>query len=172
MSWSRPVQQSWLIRTAAVRPAGGKGLGVFATERIRAGTTVAGFGGHVCDGAQFAALSDELRTHAIQVDDDLYLVSVPPLDPADYVNHSCEPNCGIVGSLLLVAMRDIDVDEELCFDYAMSDTDPYDEFLCACGSESCRGLITGADWQRPELQISYRGFFSAYIEHRIAADAS
>lgn len=166
------MQQSWLIPAAVVRDAGGKGLGVFATERIPARTTVAGFGGHVCDGAQFAALSDELRTHAIQVDEDLYLVSAPPLDPADYVNHSCEPNCGIVGSLLVVAMRDIEVGEEVCFDYAMSDTDPYDEFLCACGTPSCRGLVTGSDWQRPELQVAYSGYFSAYIGQRIAATAS
>src|SRR5512137_2250210 len=97
------------------------------------------------------------------MDDDLFLASTPPFDPADYVNHSCDPNCGIVGSVLLVTMRDVEAGEELCFDYAMTDTDDYDEFPCECGTVSCRGVITGADWKLPELQSRYEGFFSSYI---------
>jgi hypothetical protein len=30
--------------------------------------------------------------------------------------------------------------------------------------------VTGADWVRPELQIRYVGFFSAYIGRRITID--
>ena len=59
---------------------------------------------------------------------DLFLASVPPFDPADFVNHSCDPNCGIVGAVLLVARRAIEAGEEICFDYAMTDSDDYDEF--------------------------------------------
>ena len=33
---------------------------------------------------------------------------------------------------------------------------------------SCRGLITGGDWKRPELQERYAGFFSSYITRKIA----
>ena len=32
-------------------------------------------------------------------------------------------------------MRDILAGEELCFDYAMTDTNDYDEFVCACGTD-------------------------------------
>jgi SET domain-containing protein len=162
------VHQSWLTPFAEVRDAGAKGLGVFATRDIPAGTTVAGFGGHVVERTEFDLLEEELRTHSLQVDDRLYLVSLPPFAPADYVNHSCEPNCGIVGSLLLVAMVDVSAGEELCFDYAMTDTNDYDEFVCACGAPGCRRLITGGDWRLPELQERYRGYFSAYITRKIA----
>ncbi len=162
------MHQSWLTPLAQVRDAGAKGLGVFATADIPAGTTVAGFGGHVVERAEFDLLAEELRTHSLQVDDRLYLVSLPPFAPADYVNHSCEPNCGIVGSLLLVTMTDVVEGEELCFDYAMTDTNDYDEFVCACGTPSCRRLITGGDWKLPELQERYRGYFSAYITRKIA----
>ena len=34
----------------------------------------------------------------------------------------CEPNCGMVGSALIVTLRAIEAGEEFCFDYAMSDT--------------------------------------------------
>jgi hypothetical protein len=146
-------------------------MGCFALQDLPAGTTVAGFGGHVVERAEFDGLEEELRTHALQIDDRLYMVSLPPFAPADYVNHSCEPNCGIVGSCLLVTRRDVAAGEELCFDYAMSDTNDYDEFVCECGAASCRRLITGGDWKLPELQARYAGFFSSYITRRIAETA-
>jgi hypothetical protein len=162
------VQQSWLHPAAEVRPAGRKGLGIFTTEAIAAGTTVCGFGGNVVEREEFDLLDDDLRTHSIQIDERLYLVSVPPFAPADYINHACEPNCGLIGTCLVVTRRDVEAGEELCFDYAMSDTNDYDEFVCACDMPSCRRLVTGGDWKLPELQERYRGYFSAYIERKIS----
>jgi SET domain-containing protein len=162
-----PVQQSWLTPLAECRPARSNGLGIHAMEFIAGGTTVAAFGGFVVDRAELDKLDEPSRIHSIQIDDDLFLVSNPPFVPADYVNHSCEPNCGIVGSVLVVTMRDVEAGEELCFDYAMSDTDDYDEFDCNCGMPSCRGVVRGDDWRLPELQEKYAGWFSAYTERRV-----
>ncbi|MGO9873272.1 MAG: SET domain-containing protein [Acidimicrobiia bacterium] len=162
------MRQSWLSPLAARRPAGDKGMGIFAVDRIPAGTTVAGFGGSVVDRAELDVLDDEIRMHALQIDDGLFLASAAPFDDADFVNHSCDPNCGIVGSVLLVTMRDVSAGEELCFDYAMTDTDDYDEFACSCAAVLCRGNVTGVDWKEPELRDRYRGFCSAYIERRNA----
>jgi hypothetical protein len=162
------VQQSWLSPDASVASAGAKGVGVFATRPIPAGTTVAGFGGSVIERAEFDSLEEAWRTHALQIDDRLYMVSVPPFAPADHVNHSCEPNCGIIGTSLLVALRDIDPGEEICFDYAMTDTDDYDEFECSCGTPTCRHVVSGADWKEPDLRDRYRGWCSTYIERLIS----
>ncbi len=161
------MRQSWLHPSAQARPTGAKGIGVFTTEPIPAGVTVAAFGGFVVDRAELAALGDDVQHHALQVDDDLFLASAPPFDPADYVNHSCDPNCGIVGSVLLVTRRAVDAGEELCFDYAMTDADDYDEFTCACGTARCRGVVRGTDWKLAELQARYAGSFSAYLARRI-----
>jgi SET domain-containing protein len=166
------VRTSWLTPQAELRDAGRKGMGIFAIAPIAKGETVAGFGGQIFDGAEFARLDHDRQSHSIQVDTDLYLVSPPDLDPADYANHSCEPNAGLLGNALVVAMADIEPGAEICFDYAMCDADDYDEFVCECDSPSCRGLVTGADWKRPELQARYAGFFSAYLARRIAAEAS
>jgi len=38
-----------------------------------------------------------------------------------FINHSCEPNVGFAGNVVLVAMRDIEAGEELTTDYAMFD---------------------------------------------------
>jgi hypothetical protein len=64
-------------------------------------------------------------------------------------------------------MRNIAQGEEICFDYAMSDGSPYDEFDCACDAPNCRGRITGEDWRRPELQRKYANWFSPYLRRRI-----
>ena len=160
------MRQSWLSPLAVSRSAGAKGVGVFALETIPAGTTVAGFGGRVVDRAELDQLDEEIRVHALQIDDDLFIASELPFDDADFVNHSCDPNCGILGSVLLVTMRPVAPGEELCFDYAMTDTDDYDEFECSCETVLCRGTITGADWKQPELRDRYRGWCSAYIARR------
>jgi len=161
------VRQSWLHPCATTRATEAKGIGVFATAEIPAGTTVAGFGGHVVSRSELHALPDDIRVHALQIDDELFLASTPPFDPADYVNHSCDPNCGIVGSVLLVTMRDVARGEELCFDYAMTDSDDYDMFTCNCGSAECRGVVSSDDWKIPELRARYAGWFSTYLARRI-----
>lgn len=166
------MSQSFLTPKAEVREAGRKGLGLFATSAISAGETVAGFGGSVATRAEFDALSDERRIHAIQIDDELYMVGPAEYEPADMANHSCAPNCGIVGNILLVAMAPIAAGDEITFDYAMCDAADYDEFVCACDSEMCRKVVTSADWQRPELQQRYRGYISSYLQRRIDAAAS
>ena len=162
---------SWLTPRAELGDAGRKGLGIFAMEPIARGETVAGFGGQVFERADFDRLDADRRSHSIQIDTDLYLVSPETLEPADYANHSCEPNAGLLGNVLVVAMTDIAPGEEICFDYAMCDAADYDEFVCECGTPACRRLVTGADWKRPELQARYAGYFSSYLATRIAAEA-
>ena len=98
------MQQSWLSASATTGSAGAKGLGIFSSRVIPAGTTVAGFGGNVVERTEFDTLDEALRTHSLQIDEHLYMVSLPPFAPADLVNHSCEPNCGIIGSCLFVTM--------------------------------------------------------------------
>lgn len=158
---------SWLSPRAVVRPAGRKGQGVFAAEPVAAGEVVSGFGGHVVTSADFAGLPVDQQVHSLQIAEDLFMVCPRTSEPADFFNHSCEPNLGIVGSIMLMAITDIAPGDELTFDYAMCDADDYDEFECHCGAQSCRRKVTGNDWMLPELQDRYRGYFSSYLERRI-----
>lgn len=143
------------------------GHGVFANQPLAAGELITVWGGEIVTAEQLALLPLERQTHGIQVEENIYMVSLVDDDPADFVNHSCDPNSGMSGQIALVALRDIAVDEEVCFDYAMSDSSDYDEFICACGSPNCRKKITGNDWKKPELQKRYRGYFSPYLQNRI-----
>lgn len=143
------------------------GYGVFAREAVDQGEVLAVWGGIVVPGARLKDFSDFAQTHGIQVEEDLFLLPLTLDDPSDLFNHSCDPNAGMNGQISLVAMRPIIVDEEVCFDYAMSDSNPYDEFECQCGTPNCRGKIVAEDWSRPELQERYKGYFTPYLQRRI-----
>lgn len=146
------------------------GYGVFAVEPIAADEVVIVWGGKVMTLPQvYAEVPANRWRYVLQIDEGLYLVSdfTRPPEEADFVNHSCAPNLGVRGQIALVAMRSIAPDEELCFDYAMTDGSPYDEFECCCGTPQCRKHITGEDWRIPELQTRYAGYFSAYLQRRI-----
>ena len=161
---------SYLSPKLEVRPLPQKGsYGVFARDQVAAGELISVWGGRVVNYEQLLELPPEMQSHSVQVEEGLYLASILPDEPADYINHSCDPNVGIVGHLTLCAMRDILPGEEVCFDYAMCDGTPYDEFTCYCGSEHCRGSVKGTDWMRPELWEKYNGYFMPYLTRRVEA---
>lgn len=142
------------------------GRGVFAKERVRAGDVLVVWGGEVVTAETLRTMSEDRFRLALQVEEDLYLLTGNE-GPADWVNHSCDPNAGIEGQITLVALRDIRAGEEVCFDYATTDGSAYDEFECGCGSRNCRGRVTGDDWRISELQVCYAGHFSPYLQRRI-----
>jgi uncharacterized protein len=83
-----------------------------------------------------------------------------------FLNHSCEPNVGILGQIIFVAMRNIDSREELTIDYAMFGANK-EPMRSNCRSSNYRGLITDSDWKIKKLQEEYRGYFSSYIQLKI-----
>ncbi|MCA9698531.1 MAG: SET domain-containing protein-lysine N-methyltransferase [Myxococcales bacterium] len=135
-------------------------------RRIEPGERLAAFGGAVMTAADLAVRDPGLRRLSLQIDEDLYLVSVVE-SPADWFNHGCDPNAGLQGQLSLVALRTIEPGEEVVYDYAMTDGSPYDEFECACGSQRCRGRVSGDDWRLAELWQRYGNHFSPYLLNRI-----
>lgn len=159
---------SYLSPKLEARPRSEKdGYGVYARELIRAGELLVGWGGAVITGQQLPPPAAGTRQHHLQIEEDLYLAPIRPPEPADFVNHCCDPNAGLSGQIVLVALRDILPGEEVCYDYAMSDGSPYDEFDCNCQSPHCRKRVTGNDWARPELWERYAGHFSPYLQRRI-----
>jgi hypothetical protein len=162
------VPTHYLSPKLEVRPDPEKGgFGVFAREAAQVGEVLVVWGGNIVTEELLEQLPPVMQHHAVQIDEGLYLATVGDLEPADYVNHSCEPNLGLRGQITLVALRNIQPGEEVCFDYAMTDSTPYDEFECHCALPTCRKVITGNDWQLPELWAKYQGYFSPYLQRRI-----
>lgn len=147
------------------------GRGLFATARIGKGEIVAVKGGHIFDGETLRReITPRLGPVEIQIDHDLFIAPATEEErelSMLYSNHSCDPNLGVRGEITFVAMRDIEPGEELTHDWATTDDDEY-SMECKCGASNCRKVLTGKDWQRPELQQRYAGYFSAYLDKKIS----
>ena len=147
------------------------GRGLFATADLAKDEIVAVKGGHIVDRETLRReITPRLGPVEIQIDDNLFIAPVTDEErelSMLYSNHSCDANLGIRGEITFVAMRDIPAGQELTHDWATTDDDDY-SVECKCGSPNCRGTVTGKDWQRPELQKRYAGYFSAYLADKIA----
>lgn len=162
---------TWRHPKTEVRDSPIQGKGLFAREPILAGDIVAVKGGTILDGTEWTSLEPMLGAAEIQIADDLFIAPVTEEERAGcmvYSNHSCEPNIEIQGQIVFVASRDIAAGEELTHDWATTDDADY-EMLCHCGSEDCRGTITGKDWTRPDLQKKYAGRFCWFLQKKIDA---
>lgn len=152
-----------------VRRSDLEGRGVFAIAKIEKDEIVAIKAGHIITSDDLAGITSSVGDYALQIHDGFYLGprSKDEIEQMTiFINHSCNPNVGFLGQVVYVAMRNIEPGEELCHDYSMERTDDY-SLECRCGSEYCRGRITGDDWKRPDLQERYGDRFSSYILEKI-----
>ncbi len=129
----------------------GTGKGVFAAADFNIGDCVLAIEGRP---------ADKRGSHTIQVG---RLEHMLPDPPGLYLNHSCDPNCGIQGTRILVARRRIAQGEQVTFDYAMTEEELEYPFDCQCGAESCRGQITGFRDLPPEIIEEYGTYISDYL---------
>ena len=159
-----------------VAPTGRYGKGVFAQGNLYKGDMLFVMGGSILD------IEDENRLRGIVADKPNELserFSIGPRNAAElrrmpqhYVNHSCHPNAGFRGQVFMVAMRDIALGEEITYDYAMvmhpnPESATFFTMQCQCQSPQCRGLVTENDWQIPELQHRYSGYFQWFLQEKI-----
>lgn len=140
---------------------------MFARQTIQEGEILCIWGGKVIHRIEYDQLSSGLQALCLQIEEEFFLMSIDHAEPVDYFNHSCNPNAGLSGQTVLAALQPIAAGDEVCFDYAMTDGSPYDEFSCSCGASNCRGQVTGNDWQIPSLWKRYEGHFSPYLQKRI-----
>ena len=146
-----------------------EGRGLFVKRAIKMGEVVVVKGGYILTRTQRDRIGRELGPSEIQITEDLFIGPSTKRQREGgmmHLNHSCEPNLGLQGQIVFLALRDIRADEEVTFDYAMTDHEAY-EMKCRCGTPSCRGTITGFDWLKPEIQSKYDGYFSWFIQRRI-----
>jgi uncharacterized protein len=164
------LRLSHLSPKTEVRESKIHGRGLFAIADIAKDEIVAVKGGRIVDRKTLREkIMPRLGPVEIQIDDDLFIAPVTDEErelSMLYSNHSCDANLGIRGEITFVAMRDIRAGEELTHDWATTDDDDY-SVECKCGAPNCRKTVTGKDWQRPELQERYAGYFSAYLARKL-----
>ena len=109
------------------------GYGVLALRSFKAGDLVAAITGEV--------VTDILQ-HTLQICEGKHL-----LDQyfTGYLLHSCSPIISVdMHNMTVTALQHIPANTFLYMDYAQTEEVLYKQFPCSCGSEICRGWITGS----------------------------
>jgi len=134
--------------------------GVFAVKKIKKGELVTEFDGDIYHWDEDERWTDYLYNHTIQFEEKRWRDSK---GVAVFLNHSCEPNCGIKNLFQVVAMRDIEIGEEIFWDYEMTERHPYWRMKCKCGNKNCRKIIGNYDNMPEDVRKKYKGYISKWL---------
>lgn len=147
------------------------GRGVVTDRVFERGETIAIWRGREISGEYAVSLSAAEREQLLQIGHDTFLYThLDERCTVDFINHSCDPNCGFSDAVTLVTMRRIELGEAVTFDYAMSDCNSFVAFACRCGASRCRGRLTRDDWRIPDLQSRYDGWLAPHINALVHGD--
>lgn len=113
------------------------GKGTFAKEPIKEGEQILVFTGPIITYDEAVAKGDHM--------DDPVMIGINKYvdvnGPELFVNHSCEPNAGLIKDTTLVAIRNIRQGEEITFDYSTAMEENHWTMKCRCESNRCRKVI-------------------------------
>lgn len=136
-----------------IRPSPMQGMGAFAIYPIPEGMRMIEYAGQRLTPEQADARYPETgqlhHTMLFAIDDAVVVDAAVDGNEARFINHSCNPNCDAViddGRIWIEALRDIEVGEELAYDYAYQLKERHTPALkklypCNCGAPNCRGSI-------------------------------
>jgi hypothetical protein len=150
------AESSQMLRTG---DAGPKGKGVFAARRIDPNDLVWVYAG---DESWIQDIPSEQWPYCFQVDYDKYVVPVRET-PGWFMNHSCEPNCVIMGRTRIVSLRRIEQGEEVTFDYSTNVSRDGFSMECMCGAKSCRKVVRGYQFLPEALKGRYGACVSEFL---------
>jgi SET domain-containing protein len=146
------------------------GKGSFAPEDIKKGTKILTFQGETIDLKELLRRiksGEEKADNPLQIDDTKYL---DLNDNSIYINHSCNPNTAFRGVADLVAIKDIEKEEEITFDYSSTVGKNVDWTMeCNCGAYNCRKKIGNVlSIPREDLEKYYEeGGLQDYIRKQL-----
>lgn len=143
-----------VMRPFEIRSSPIQGQGAFATHRIPEGTRLIEYAGELLTPAEADARypdapGERHHTFLFAIDDDIVIDAAVGGNDARWINHSCAPNCDAVVDakrIWIETLRDIEVGEELAYDYAYELEERHTaaakrRFPCHCGARQCRGTM-------------------------------
>src|SRR5438105_13041003 len=135
---------SFISPKAIVKESPIHGKGLFAVESIAQGEIVCIKGGSIINRKTLESMPGWFRAAEIQIADDLFIAPIKEEERNGsmiFSNHSCEPNIGVQGQIIYVAMRDIASREERTHDWAIYD-DVKNRHPCNGGAATFRNGIS------------------------------
>jgi hypothetical protein len=161
-------RKSWISPKIEVKDSQISEKGLFARAPIKKGEVIIIWGGTLITEDDVKKGRYRKGT-AVEVGEGIYLAGKPnePTSKDDFLNHSCDSNLWLKDEVTLIARRNIKKGEELTADYATWVSRSYWKMKCNCGSPLCRGIVTGNDWKRKDVQRRYKYHFSPYLKRKI-----
>ena len=112
------------------------GLGLFATKPIKRRAYIATYRGRRMNTEEADRLEARGSRYMFTVNKRVTIDGSPRWNVARYINHSCKPNAepmGRNGGIVIVALRRIEPDEEITYDYGKE----YLEYFLSNGGCRC-----------------------------------
>ena len=149
-----PASPGGDTRRIQTRRSGVHGKGVFAVQPLAEGETLIEYGGEVISWKEALRRhphdpTDPNHTFYFHIDDKHVIDGKQGGNSSRWINHSCKPNCEADeegGRVFIKALRNIEVGEELFYDYGLIIDAKYTkkllaEYPCWCGAKKCRGTL-------------------------------
>ena len=149
------------------------GEAVFAARRFKRGDLLMEFKGQRVHRSKVPQYHAGENDRYVQIEPNYYLG--PSNDMDDLINHSCNPNSGLKftpGKIMLVAIRNIKLGEEITWDYSSTLLDDSWHMTCECRSKNCRKVIRNFGSLDKSIQRKYLrlGIVPKYIVDSIEND--
>lgn len=132
------------------------GTAVFSARSFTAGSVVTQFSGPIVHKSEMPEDYEGENDRYVQFDREYFLGPSGNYD--DLINHSCDPNAGLKfdgTNILLVALRDINVGEEITWDYSTTMFENGWKMRCDCRAEGCRKIVGDFMLLDAEIQQKY-----------------
>ncbi len=159
MPGERAKGKNHVDETLRIGEAGPKGKGVFATRRIEPLDLVWDYAG---EERWIKDIPKKLWRYCFQVDYDRYVMPEKG-SPGWFMNHSCKPNCVIIGRTRIVALGRIEKGDEVTFDYSTNVGWDGFSMRCHCGTKECRGTVKSYKFLPDELKMRYGACVSSFL---------
>ncbi len=127
------------------------GLGVFTKKQIKKSEKILKFSGPIITRCQITG-KKALHGYPIQIEDNKY---IDTKKPGVLINHSCNPNVGIKNDKMLIAIKNIYIDEEIRFDYSTTMDEDDWTMKCKCHKKNCRKIIKDFKYLPKSTQSKY-----------------
>jgi SET domain-containing protein len=117
-------------------------MGVFSKSKFQPNEPILTFQGPVLEREEIPTLVNPEDDRYLQINKTQYLGPSGAFD--DYINHSCNPNCGLAfqnEKIILKAIKPISPGEELTWDYSTTMDEEDWEMDCSCRAKQCRSRI-------------------------------
>ena len=129
--------------------------GLYASQDIRKGTKIIQYKGKIITTKQSdnnPKFDNNKAIYLFNLNKRYDLDGDFKFNTARLINHSCDPNCEVLGEglkLWIYAMKNINKGEELSYDYGFTFDQDFRQFPCRCGSKNCIGYIVreGSRWR-------------------------